>query len=488
MYIALVNVRRSEKPVIPMGLLSLAAMLEKHGFTVTIDDLVYEEEELKLIERLAETKPDIIGFSFLTTAVARTINLVDKAAKAVPHAIRIGGGAHCTGLPEKSLQDINLHYVIAGEGEYPLLDFCTRQRDGKPVESVNGLVYRSGEKIIVNPIGGFIEDLNQLPLPAWHLINMENYLFPPGYIKGLFYKRTVPVMTSRGCPSHCIFCSSPGIFGRRIRRRSVDNVMNEISILRERFNIDGIFFLDDTFTLNTDWVLEFCRQMKQQNINLPWSCQTRVNVVTKPLLQTMKDAGCVQVDYGIESGSDRILKVIKKGTTVALIRKAFAIAHEVGLRTYGSILIGNPTETLEDIRMTKELLKEIKPSLTLFNFLTPMPGSELYDMALANGWMSDKYQYLFSYDTRTADVPLMAANMDAATLRSIRSELQNAVFLRNYMSYLNLRNTAFLAELAWVSLKHPAAICKGVVKAIRNRAFDDLADTVYYVYCMDKRR
>jgi anaerobic magnesium-protoporphyrin IX monomethyl ester cyclase len=488
MYIALVNVRRSEKPVIPLGLLSLAAMLEKHGFTVTLDDLVYEEEELAFIERLAATKPDIIGFSFLTTAVARTINLVEKVAKAIPDAIRIGGGAHCTGLPGKSLEDINLHYVIAGEGEYPLLDFCTRLRDKKPIDSVSGLVYRSGDRIIENPIGGFIEDLNELPLPAWHLINMENYLFPPGYIKGLFYYRTAFVMTSRGCPAHCIFCSSPGIFGRRIRRRSVENVMNEIRILKERFKVDSIFFLDDTFTLDANWVLEFCKQMKAQNINLPWACQTRVNVVTKSLLQTMKEGGCVQVDYGIESGSDRILKVIKKGTNVEMIKKAFAIAHEVGLRTYGSVLIGNPTETLEDIRMTKELLKEVKPSLTLFNFLTPMPGSELYDMALANGWMSDTYQYLFSYDTRTADVPLMSASMDAATLRAVRSDLQNSVFFRNYMNFLNLRNTRFIADLALACMKHPIMVFKGLLKAFRTRALDDFADAIYYVYCLDKRQ
>ncbi|HOW88967.1 MAG TPA: hypothetical protein PL037_01700, partial [Elusimicrobiales bacterium] len=161
---------------------------------------------------------------------------------------------------------------------------------------------------------------------------------------------------------------------------------------------------------------------------------------------------------------------------------------EAGLRTYGSVLIGNPGETPADIEETKALIRELKPSLTLFNFLTPFPGSELYHNARKYKVNVKEGEKLFSYDTRTADQPIMSSELTAQEMRKARSELQNEVFFRNYLGYLNLRNLSFILEVAFYAARSPVKMAAGLLKAVRNRALDDLMDTVYYEYCKAKRK
>ncbi len=488
MKISLVNVRRSEKPVLPMGILYIAGVLEKNGYEVRVDDLVFKEDEERYLAEMAAYRPDIVGLSFLTTALLKAKDLVAALRRLPVKTVITAGGPHISGLPLESMPFLGLDYAVVGEGEVPFLRLCSAIRDKADPRGIGGLVYPDGAGFRVNPVSGFIETLDELPFPAWHLVDMRDYLFPPGYIKGLFYKRTMPVMTGRGCPSKCIFCSSPNIFGRKIRRRSVANVVSEIRTLKERYDIDGLFFLDDTFTLNTQWVMDFCDALMKEALGVDWSCQTRVNVVTPELLRKMKQAGCVQVDFGIESGSDRILKIIEKGTSTAQVRNAFRLAKEAGLRTYGSVLIGNPGETTADIEETKALIRELKPSLTLFNFLTPFPGSELYHNAQKYKVNVKEGEKLFSYDTRTADQPIMSSELTAQEMRKARSELQNEVFFRNYLGYLNLRNLSFILEVAFYAARSPVKMAAGLLKAVRNRALDDLMDTVYYEYCKAKRK
>jgi anaerobic magnesium-protoporphyrin IX monomethyl ester cyclase len=486
MKVSLVNARRSEKPVIPLGLLYIAAVLEKNGYAVRVHDLIFPEDEARYLRDMADYQPDIIGLSFLTTAVLKAAALVRALRSTSSKSIITAGGPHVSGLPKESMDLLGLDYGVAGEGEMPFLSLCEALNCNTDPRSIGGLVYRDGTRVVANPIAGFIENLDELPLPAWHLVNMGNYLFPPGYIKGLFYRRTMPVMTSRGCPSKCIFCSSPNVFGRKIRRRSVGSVISEIKALKQRYDIDGIFFLDDTFTVGTPWVMNLCDALISEKIGLPWSCQTRVNVVTRELLEKMKRAGCVQVDYGIESGSDRILKILKKGITLEQIRAAFKMAEEVGLRTYGSVLIGNPGETMADIEESRKLIREVRPSLTLYNFLTPFPGSELYNNARAYRVNINDREKLYCYDTRTADQPIMSSELSAAEMRQARSKLQNEVFFRNYRGYLRMRNVPFLFEIALFAAKNPRKVMSGLWKTMKNRTLDDLADTMYYIYCKER--
>ena len=243
--------------------------------------------------------------------------------------------------------------------------------------------------------------------------------------------------------------------------------------------------MDDTFTFNPNWVINFCNGLVKEKINLPWSCQTRVNVVTKDLIKAMKNAGCIQLDYGIESGSDRILNNLKKGITVEQIKNAFKITKDIGLRTYGSILLGSPGETWADIELTKKLVKEIKPSFTLFNFITPFPGSELYNTAINKGLLKDK-KILYDYDSRRADMPVFSDTLSFEELRKARSELQNMVFLNNYKNYFNFKNIKFIYEILSLCVKNPVKIIKGIKKTIKNKTMDDFLDTMYYLYCKDK--
>ena len=488
MKIFLINVRRSENPLIPLGLLYLGGVLERNGYKVKVYDVVDPNDESQLVNEVLKYQPDVLGFSFLTTAVEKTNRIIQQLRTISGKSIFISGGVHSTALPQDTFERLGLDYVICGEGEVSLLEFCNSLRTGSVRRDIAGLVYREDSKVTINPVSGYIEDLDSLPLPAWHLVDMEKYLFPPGYIKGLFYRRTAPVLTSRGCPARCIFCSSPNIFGRMVRRRSVRSVVDEIKTLKDRYRIDGVFFLDDTFTVDRNWIMDFCKLMEEERVNLDWSCQTRVNVVSREILERMKDAGCVQVDYGIESGSAKILKNLKKGTNIEQIKTAFKLAREVGLRTYGSVLLGSPGETWSDVQLTKKLLAELRPSLTLFNFLTPFPGSELYDMALKNNWIRGGVDRLHSYDMHTTDESLMISELSPGELSRARSELKNKVFFQNYLGYLNPKNLSFILEVMGCCLLHPVLILRGLRKAMRSRAFDDFSEAVYFIYCQEKRR
>lgn len=487
MVVLLINIRNSENPVLPLGLLYIGTILKNHNINVIIEDIVFEKDENILYDKLKIIQPDIIGISFLTTAFLKAKRIVLSIKNTYKNkTIFVGGGIHCTAEPEETLNELGLDFIIRGEGEVSFLEFCKNILNiNKNYESISGLVFKINSQVIINPIKYFIENLDDIPIPDWTLVNMKRYLIPPGYIKGIFLEKTLPILTSRGCPAKCIFCSSHTSFGYKIRRRSIENVVEEIKIAKKNYELDGLFFLDDTFTFDLEWVINFCNRLVEEKINLPWSCQTRVNVVTKDLIKTMKKAGCIQLDYGIESGSDVILNKLKKGITVEQIKNAFKITKDLGLRTYGSVLLGNPGESWDDIELTKKLVKEIKPSLTLFNFLTPFPGSELYNTVIKKGLLKDK-KILYEYDTRRADMPIFSDTLSFEELRKARSELQNLVFFNNYKNYFNYKNIRFIYEMLGLCIKNPINIIRGIKKAIKNKTMDDFVDTIYYLYCQNK--
>jgi radical SAM superfamily enzyme YgiQ (UPF0313 family) len=208
-----------------------------------------------------------------------------------------------------------------------MLEICERLADDRGLEGVPGVVYKDGDKVVMNPARPLIENLDELPLPARHLLDMDWYLTPPGLVRGAFLWGTLGILASRGCPYSCIFCGSNNKFGRKVRRRSVENVVGEIEQLIQRYSMDGYFFYDGTFTLDIKYVMSFCEALKGRKINLKWGCQVRVNTVSEEMIKAMKETGCIQVDIGMESGSERILKSLKKGTTPEMIQWAFDMIH-----------------------------------------------------------------------------------------------------------------------------------------------------------------
>lgn len=422
--VALVNVRVESRQRIPIGLLTLAACI-KDECEVMVFDPDPDDNDLRAITAFG---PDLLGLGFMTQTRGRALEILRVLRHGLPGTTVIVGGVGPTVEKEKIYEMFRPDALVFGEGEKAL----SRIVRGDPFSDIPG-VYIPGKEIIQID---FYENLDDLPLPAYEAMpDFDKYLCPPGGIRGKWFDRGTPmIMTARGCPYHCTFCSSHLMFTRKVRRRSVSHVMEEIRRLHYDYGADAVYFFDDTFNLHPEWMEEFCRTVRAEPYKLTWGCQVRVNILNDEQARMMHDSGCVQVDIGVESGSPRVLKAVNKNETVEQIIKAFDVCHKASIAAMATFLVGCPEETWEDVAQTKALLKRIKPSFAEFFFLIPYPGSPLYHQAVENNWIVDD-----SYEGRgMVDRPVMEINFSLDEQRKIRREYFRMMSFRNLRGYLSL--------------------------------------------------
>ena len=420
---ALVNVRVESRQRIPIGMLTLAACVKDITKAVVFDP----DPDDAQFRDIVDFNPDLIGLGFMTQTGFRAKQINDMLRAKLPAAKIVLGGVGPTVEKEAVFERFKPDGLVVGEGEKAM----RRIVSGEPLESVPG-VYLPG--VPFRP-AEFFQNLDDLPLPAYECMpDFEKYLCPPGGIRGKWYDRGTPmIMTGRGCPYRCTFCSSHLMFGRCVRRRSVASVLSEIRRLHDEYGVDAVYFFDDTFNAPPSWARQFCEELLKEPYRLEWGCQIRVNTFNAELGKLMKRAGCVQVDIGVESGSPKVLKAIHKDETVEQVEAAFAACHEVGLAPMGTFLVGCPEETMEDVELTRLLVRRIKPSFSEFFYLIPYPGSDLYDEAVRNGWFVDR-----SYEGRgMVDRPVMEINFTRDQQREIRRRYFELVAFRNLKGYLS---------------------------------------------------
>lgn len=476
MKIALINPRNESCSSFlpPLGVLYIGAVLEKEGFYIRIFDITPSNEQQK-IKEIVDFRPDIVGVSIVTVHVERAKQVISTLKRYLKFTLIIGG-VHCTALPEESLDFFEADCVVIGEGEYTMKELCSR----KSFCDVKGIAYRKNGSIIKTGPREPIDLLDELPFPARRLIDFEKYLFPPGTIRGYWSERCTSVMTSRGCPFQCIWCGTQTIFGHKVRRRSVDNVIKEIEFLQKNYKIDSIWFVDDTFTLDRKWVVEFCNKLIDGNIRLKWGAQAHVTTIDAELLSLMRKAGLVQIDFGVESGSDKVLRALKKGSTVQAIKKAFYITKKAGVRRMASFMFGNPEETEEDVKMTFRLAKEIKPDFVSTFYLTPFPGTELMEMAKSHGWLLNSLSFTGGITKLPQRFePLMEINFSIAELLKIKKDFQREFLWRNFSSFFFNPRTLF--KMICTIACYPKGLFKGLSVFLKTKVFDDLVFT-FLVY------
>jgi radical SAM superfamily enzyme YgiQ (UPF0313 family) len=342
-----------------------------------------------LLDYVRKEKPRLVGISFMTPQV-RIAKDIAQGIKSLDPAISvIVGGAHASAIPEEVLQGSAIDFVAIGEGEETMSEVARCLLiDGKSIKGIHGLAYRQDGRIVICPPRKPIEDLDSLPIPAWRLLAAERYSVR-GF-GGDIRKPTYAILSSRGCPNDCIFCDSHTVFGRRFRGRSAKNIFSELIFLHERFGAEQFDFVDDTITIDRDRLMELSRLILDSRIGIRWMCNARVNTVDLELLRMMKEAGCIRVDFGVESGDPEVLKAIKKRITLEQVRSAHRWAKQVGLSTLSFFMVGNPGETWQSVIKTVELAKEIQSDFPCIGIATPYPGSELYRIAQRNGWILDR--------------------------------------------------------------------------------------------------
>lgn len=366
----------------PLGTAYLAAVLRREGAEVDIFDATWMRRPLASLERVvSENSYDLIGISVLTSMLREASTVAEMAKQLSPHSFVVMGGPHATVEPASTLQLPGVDAVTVGEAELTVLALA---KAGLRPENVPGVWYRSDDEIIRGPDPELLADLDWLPFPAWDLLDMQRYVGLWYQLDAVRYGLTgTSIMASRGCPHRCTYCQPTlqRVFGKRVRRRSAQHLIAEMIELRDRFRIDGLMWLDDTFLLGPDWMRDFCRQVVDAKVDLIWGCNVRADRVDEETLATMKEAGLRIVHLGIESASQRVLdEVYDKGITLEQVREAIATAKRLGLSVRGYFMLGAPTETLEEARATVRLAHELPLDDVTFSIATPLPHTHLYDM------------------------------------------------------------------------------------------------------------
>jgi len=364
----------------PLGILYIAAVLEENGVDVEVIDCAAGDIGYSGIEkRVKETEPFLVGITSTTPLIPEALRSAE-AVRRVSNAYIVLGGPHATFMHNEILREnASIDIIVKGEGEYTVLDIYRTLRTGGDLAAVDGIVYRRGERIVENPDRPPVEDLDALPYPARHLVPPDNYRVFDDNLA------VATMICSRGCPMQCSFCASSALHGKRVRRRSTGDVVEEIRQIQDNLGISAIGFMDDTFTLYPRWVEEFCREVIEQDLGIEWGCTARVDRINRSLMDLMKKAGCHTLFFGVESGDQGILDRVKKGTHIDQIKHVFATAHDLGMRTIASAAIGLPGETRETANKTIKFVKSLKPSFALFSVATPYPGTDFFSKVREDG-------------------------------------------------------------------------------------------------------
>jgi anaerobic magnesium-protoporphyrin IX monomethyl ester cyclase len=339
---------------------------------------------------------DIIGIGGLITEYTKIVNLTNYIKDNQPDIPIILGGPCTTTLFDKVLEKTKADYAVIGEGEISTVNLVKAIENNLSLKGVKGIVFRKNKKIIMTKPQPHIENLDELPSPSRHLLQMEKYIYD--YLKTLglsfddFKKiRNTTIISSRGCPYHCTFCDK-GIWGYKWRARSPQNLIDEISFLKEKYKINCVWFTDDTFVVNKKRVEEFSKMMERMDVI--WNCYGRVNLMQdKDLFFKMRKGNCRVIGYGFESGDQCMLdNSIKKGTTLEQARKSVKFCKDSKIRVGGFFVLGMPGETKKSIEKTFSFARELDLDYYAFSVATAYPGTELYKTAIKNGKIQeDKY-------------------------------------------------------------------------------------------------
>lgn len=371
------RLRKGEETIPGMGVLILAAVARERGYRVHLIDAKEQGRPLEEVSReIAALRPDYLGLSATTISVTNAARIAARVKELRPGVVTILGGAHVSAIPERTLEAFpSIDFGVVGEGEHSLFDLLGRLDEGRSVDDVAGLAFRKDGRVRANPRAPYIDDLDGLPMPAWDLLAD----FPHRYQPTLFSYPRAPVaslITSRGCPFSCVFCdrSTSGKLGRM---HSVEYVARMCRHL-EGLGVRHVIFVDDLFTVKKKRVIEMCHAFLDSGFRFTWSCNSHPNLLDAGTLKLMKRAGCWQIAYGIESGSQRVLDHVKHEVKIPRMRETLRMTRAAGIRAKGYVMLAHPTEGLDSLAETVEFLRTVELDMCQITKFTPYPGTPSY--------------------------------------------------------------------------------------------------------------
>ena len=368
----------------PLGLAYVASMLrEKRGYEVSILDLNVEEDIWDILNK----GWDIIGLSGDTSRYPIAMKIAKRIKEYYKSPILIMGGPHVSFFVKETLENKVVDYIVRGEGEVITLNLIDAISNKKDPHEIDGIAFREDNNIIETKPFPIIRDVDSIPLPARDLLPMEKYR-----VHKFEGKPITTVLTSRGCPFNCYFCSSSQFFGLKWRTRSVKSIVDEIEFLVNKYNYHRFAFVDDNFTLNPKRVIEISKEILDRDLDIKWWAFSRVDEVlrSEEMVEWMAKSGCKMLFLGIESVSEEILKEYNKRIKAEDSVKAVELLRKYGIRVWGSFIIGALEETKKMILNTIKFAKILDPDVAQFSILTPFPGTRLYNDVVKKGWITQK--------------------------------------------------------------------------------------------------
>jgi len=393
-------------PQAPLGTLYIAAVAEQDGHQVKILDgssTAYSMDDM--LSEIESFNADVVGISGHINTITSAYQIGKTVKENYPEIKIVFGGPQVTALPLQTMENEYVDFVLVGESEYSFRELL-RSLDNqmKGLEDIAGLYYRQDGEVKFTGPPERITKLDDLPFPARHLIPMERYVHRGFYVSLGFEGKHLNLMGSRGCPNNCFFCYK-SMFGRRVTYRSTTNIVDEIERECKTYDIPNFELSDYDWNINSDRVYQFCDELKKRNLKLKWFCKMRVCNVTEDLLKTCRDVGMRRVSFGVESADERVLKLMRKNIDLDQVKQVFKWTKKLGIISMAYFMVGNPGDSEESIQNSLNFCDELDCDVPNFCVVVPVPGSDLYDEAVKNGWIrSNKWE---DYTQHHKGLPIM---------------------------------------------------------------------------------
>lgn len=439
----------------PLGLAYIASVLEKNGHGVRIIDrdallrkneMDFDRVDAITLDEIKSSGSGLIGISATTPNMSDVGHISKLLKRSCDNAAIVLGGPHPSGEPILSLEENPcVDMVVKGEGEFAMLEIAS----SLTLENISGIYYRKAGAILSTAPREPIKDIDDLPLPARHLLDMKFYTRPSRFTSRNLSLRTTSVFTARGCPYRCTFCAGPLVFSGKVRFHSPERVVSEIEDLIARYGVEALYFAEDMFLSSKRRAEELLNLFIDKGISrkIKWMAQAKASIITDELLGLMKRAGCVGIEYGFESGSQRILDLMKKNLKVEESLKAAELTRKARMRFQANIIVGYPGEREDDYKKTISFIRKVRPSMVGFNIFMPLPGTPSYEQLKREGKALPKWDDIGDPEApqiNYADMPLQVFE------KSYLEARLKVILPMNLRAFLadNMRNPARLIRIA----------------------------------------